>query len=117
MKGQSMETHFATMNIPETAEEPVTRQKLVHDLKVVMRDAEALLKATASDLGDKAREARVKLASTLETAKVNCKQLEEKALVGARAADRVIRDNPYRSLGIAFGIGILLGVLVNRKGD
>ena len=112
-----METHFATMNIPEAAEEPVTRQKLLQDLKVVMRDAEALLKATASDLGEKAREARVKLASTLDSARTNCRQMEEKALVGAKAADRVIRENPYRSLGIAFGVGVLLGVLVNRKGD
>ena len=99
----------------EPAEEHVTRQKLMNDLKVVVRDAEELMKATASDLGEKAREARVKLAATVEAAKSNYQKLEQKTVAGAKAADRVIRDNPYRSIGIAFGIGLLVGVLVNRK--
>jgi len=107
-----METHFATM---EPAEEHVTRQKLMNDLKVVVRDAEELMKATASDLGEKAREARVKLSATLESAKVTCKRLEERTVASARAADRVIRDHPYQTVGIAFGVGLLVGVLVNRK--
>jgi ElaB/YqjD/DUF883 family membrane-anchored ribosome-binding protein len=107
-----METHFETM---EPAENEVTRQKLVSDLKVVVHDAEELMKATASDLGEKAREARVKLAATLETVKANCKKLEEKTIATAKAADRVIREHPYQSIGIAFGVGLLIGVLVNRK--
>src|SRR5437667_12051601 len=107
-----METHFTTM---EANDEKVTRQKLVNDLRVVVRDAEELMKATASDLGEKAREARVKLAATLESAKATCKKLEEKTIASAKAADRVIRDHPYHSVGIAFGIGLLVGVMVNRK--
>jgi len=96
-------------------EERVTRQKLMSDLKVVMHDAEELMKATASDLGEKAREARVKLAATIESAKASYQRLEQKTIAGAKATDRVIRDNPYRSIGVAFGIGLLVGVLVNRK--
>ena len=107
-----METDFASM---ESGEERVTRQKLMSDLKVVVQDAEELLKATASDLGEKAREARVKLASTLESAKVTCQRLEEKTVATAKAADRVIRDHPYQSIGVAFGLGLLIGVLVNRR--
>jgi ElaB/YqjD/DUF883 family membrane-anchored ribosome-binding protein len=108
-----METHFATLN--SATEEPVTRQKLMNDLKVVVHDAEALMKATASDLGDKAREARVRLAATLESAKASCHKLEEKAVEGAKVADRVIRDNPYRSMGIALGVGVLVGLLLRRR--
>src|SRR5438093_8883340 len=104
MKDHNMETHFATM---EPAEEHVTRQKLMQDLRVVVRDAEELMKATASDLGEKAKEARVKLAATLDTAKNTCKRLEEKTIASAKAADRVIRDHPYQSLGISFGVGLL----------
>src|SRR6266496_1057509 len=111
-KGQSMETHFATM-VPN--EERVTRQKLMSDLKVVLHDAEELMKATASDLGEKAREARAKLGKTVEAAKANYQKLEQRTVAGAKATDRVIRDNPYRSLGIAFGVGVLVGVLVNRE--
>ena len=99
----------------EAGEERVTKQKLIHDLKVVAQDAEELMKATAGDLGEKAREARAKLAATVEAAKANYQRLEQKTIAGAKAADRVIRDNPYRSIGLAFGIGLLVGVLVNRK--
>jgi len=107
-----METHFATM-VPN--DERVTRQKLMSDLKVVLHDAEELMKATAGDLGEKAREARAKLGATVEAAKANYQRIEQKTIAGAKAADRVIRDNPYRSIGLAFGIGLLVGVLVNRK--
>ena len=41
--------------------------------------------------------------------------LEEKAVAGAQATDKVIREYPYQSIGIAFGIGLLIGVLVNRR--
>jgi ElaB/YqjD/DUF883 family membrane-anchored ribosome-binding protein len=107
-----METDFASM---EQSDDRVNRQKLISDLKVVVHDAEELMKATATDLGERAREARVKLAATLESAKASCKKLEEKTLATAKAADRVIRDHPYHSVGVAFGVGLLVGVLVNRR--
>jgi len=99
----------------EAGEERVTKQKLIHDLKVVAQDAEELMKATASDLGEKARAARAKLAATLESAKATGKRLEEKTLATAKAADHVIREHPYRTMGVAFAIGVVIGVLVNRK--
>jgi ElaB/YqjD/DUF883 family membrane-anchored ribosome-binding protein len=50
-------------------ENDMTFGKLMQDFKVVVHDAESLCKATASDLGDKAREARARLATSLESAK------------------------------------------------
>ena len=97
----------------ETGE--VTTQKMLDDLKTVVRDGEELVKATASELGEKTRAAREKLASALEAAKETCAGLEEKALAGAKATDKAIREHPYESIGIAFGIGLLIGVLVNRR--
>ena len=97
----------------ETGE--VTTQKMLDDLKTVVRDGEELVKATASELGEKTRAAREKLASALEAAKETCVCLEEKALAGAKATDKAIREHPYESIGIAFGIGLLIEVLVNRR--
>ncbi len=107
-----METHFDTM---DKSMNEISKEKIMTDLKVLVRDAEELMKVTASDLGEKAREARVKLAAALESAKGTCKQLEEKTIASAKAADKVIREHPYQSIGIAFGVGLLIGVLVNRK--
>jgi ElaB/YqjD/DUF883 family membrane-anchored ribosome-binding protein len=95
--------------------EQVTKERLVQDLKAVVHDAEELLKSTASDLSERAKEARVRLTAALESAKGSLGNIEEKALQGARATDRIIREHPYPALGIAFGVGLLIGVLVNRK--
>jgi len=36
------------------------------------------------------------------------------AIAGAKSADRVIREHPYQSVGIAFGFGLLIGVLAKQ---
>jgi ElaB/YqjD/DUF883 family membrane-anchored ribosome-binding protein len=40
---------------------------------------------------------------------------EEKAVERAKAADRVVRDHPYQTVGLAFGLGLLIGILARRK--
>jgi ElaB/YqjD/DUF883 family membrane-anchored ribosome-binding protein len=99
----------------EMAERDVDMAKLVADFKIVLNDAEAMLKATAGELGDKAREARARLASSLQSARAGMHRLEEKALAGAKATDKLIREHPYQSIGVSFAAGLLLGVLVSRK--
>jgi ElaB/YqjD/DUF883 family membrane-anchored ribosome-binding protein len=103
------------MNEENATQQDVTFGKLVQDFKVVVHDAESLLKATAGELGEKAKDARHRLAASLESAKGSFHKLEDKAIAGARATDRVIRDHPYQSIGVAFGVGLLIGVLVTRK--
>ena len=89
--------------------------ELLTDLKRVVRDSEEVLKDSAGAVGDKAHELRERLAQTLESAKATCRRLEDKAIEGAKATDKVIRTHPYESIGVAFGIGLLIGVLVTRK--
>jgi ElaB/YqjD/DUF883 family membrane-anchored ribosome-binding protein len=90
-------------------------EKLVTDLKNLSRDAEAVLQATAGEAGDKISELRSRLASALDSAQVVLERIEEKAVEGAKAADKTIREHPYESIGIAFGVGLLIGVLVARR--
>ncbi len=90
-------------------------EKLLTDLKVLARDAEEMLKTTAGQAGDKMSDLRTRLASALESAKATGHRLEEKAVAGAKATDRAIRQHPYESLGIAFGAGLLIGVLAGRR--
>jgi ElaB/YqjD/DUF883 family membrane-anchored ribosome-binding protein len=111
-----METHFENLAQGQSA---MARERVLQDLKTLARDSEVLLKATAGDLGEKAGEARKRLARALERAKAAGAELQEatiaSAKVAANKADIVIRDHPYESIGIAFGIGVLLGVLVARR--
>jgi len=103
------------MSDANATEQDVTMGKLIQDFKVVVGDAESLLKASAGELGEKAREARARLAASLESAKGNFHRIEDNAIAGAKATDKVIREHPYQSIGIAFGVGLLIGVLVTRK--
>lgn len=89
--------------------------RLVTNLKRIVHDSEELLHTTKDAVGDKAQEVRERLTDALDTAKRTCRDLEDKAIEGAKAADRTIRDHPYQSIGAAFGIGLLIGVLVTRK--
>jgi ElaB/YqjD/DUF883 family membrane-anchored ribosome-binding protein len=90
-------------------------EMLVGDLKLVVSDAEELLRATAGEAGEKVKEVRARLAAALESAKATCDGLQDKTMEAAKAADHVIRDHPYESIGAAFGVGLLIGVLVGRR--
>jgi ElaB/YqjD/DUF883 family membrane-anchored ribosome-binding protein len=111
-----METTFEEI---EKSQGAAARERIRADLQTLTKDAEELLKVTASDMSEKAKEARGRMAATLERAKATCMHLQEQTVATAKAAakkaDVVIRDHPYESIGIAFGIGLLIGVLVTRK--
>jgi ElaB/YqjD/DUF883 family membrane-anchored ribosome-binding protein len=90
-------------------------KKLVSDLKTLMQDAEELMKVTAGAAGERVTELRNRLSGAIESAKENCQEWGESTAAAAKATDRTIRDHPYESIGIAFGIGLLVGFLVRRK--
>ena len=89
-------------------------ERLLQDLKAVVRDGEELLKAGVRGVSERGRAAQERLASALEVAKDTQRKLQEQATAGVRATDRMIRGYPYQSIGIAFGLGLLVGVLASR---
>jgi ElaB/YqjD/DUF883 family membrane-anchored ribosome-binding protein len=90
-------------------------ERLAADIKLLARDAEELLKATAGEAGEKIKEVRQRLSKALESARATCEDLQDQTVETAKAADETIREHPYESIGIAFGVGILLGLLVGRR--
>ena len=111
-----METNYENL---EQAHSLLARQRVLADLKTLARDAEDLLKATANDVSEKGKELRTRLAGTLERVKSTCSDVQDQTLASAKAAaqkaDATIRKHPYESLGAAFGLGLLFGVLMSRK--
>jgi ElaB/YqjD/DUF883 family membrane-anchored ribosome-binding protein len=93
----------------------LANERLTSDLKTVVQDAEELMNATAGQAGEKVSAARNRLAAALESAKASYQRVQEKTAAAAKAADKTIRTHPYESIGIAFGLGLLVGVLVARK--
>jgi ElaB/YqjD/DUF883 family membrane-anchored ribosome-binding protein len=101
-----METYFSNMTAAGG-----TKEKLVQDLKALVCDAEELVKAASTQL---AGASKAELLLAFDRVKASCRRVQDHAIAGVRNADRVIREHPYQSMGIAFGIGLLIGVLVNR---
>ena len=78
-------------------------------------EARAFLDATVEVGGEKVAQARQRLAAVLEKAKETCDAVREKTIEGARAADESIREHPYAALGMAFGVGAVVGCLLARR--
>ena len=111
-----METHFPDM---EHAQSQIARERVLADMRTLVSDTEDLLKLTANDVSEKARETRARVSAALENAKASYRQFQDSGVEAAKAAarktDETIRSHPYESLGIALGIGLLVGVLLRRK--
>ena len=90
-------------------------QRLTSDINLVLRDAEELLKATADGNRENLTEVRRRLASALESAKATYERLKDKTVKAAQTTDHAIREHPYQSIGIACGVGLLIGILVGRR--
>ena len=87
----------------------------VNDMGMLVEDARALIAATADVAGEKVSEARKRLAAALDSAKEIAGRVREQAVEGAQAADKTVRENPYQAIGIAFGVGALVGYLAMRR--
>lgn len=86
----------------------VTTDKLVQDLKAVVGDAEDLLKATANQGGEQIARIRARAEESVRVARARMKD------VGGDL-DAQVRENPWTAIGVAAGVGLVLGILLGRK--
>ena len=86
-----------------------------NDLGSLAEDARALLSATADVAGDKVGEARKRLADALDSGREIYGRVRDKAADGVKATDKIVRENPYQAIGIALGVGALVGYLLARR--
>lgn len=95
------------------------KDKLMADLQLVMADAEALLSATADDASAGVTELRHRVAASLSRAKNGLLETQaaviDRAKAAAKATDGYVHENPWKSVGIAAGVGLLLGMLIGRR--
>ena len=85
------------------------------DLGAVGRNIGDMNKATTGQISETVNEARGRLAAAVEAARATCLKLEQTTAAAAKATDRCIREHPYETIGVAFGLGLLIGVLLSRK--
>jgi len=96
-----------------------SREQLIADLKQVIASAELFVSASASQSAERIAQARERMEATLRDVRGKLEDAQDAVVERARAAaestENSIRDNPWTAVGIAGGIGILLGLLIGRK--
>ncbi|MFX1679754.1 DUF883 family protein [Mitsuaria sp. CC2] len=93
--------------------------RLLNDLHQVVTDAESLLRATADQTSAGASELRARVQTTLDRAKSSLGEFQAAAVDRAKAAgkatDDYVHDNPWQSVGVAAGVGLLIGLLLTSR--
>ena len=89
------------------------------DIRTVLADAEDLLKQAANATGERASELRETALTRLKQAKDKAADVQvvvvEKGKKAACATDDYVHEHPWTAVGVAAGIGVLVGLLINRR--
>lgn len=92
-----------------------TESHTAEDLRALLHEAEQALSETAGEAGEKFDELRDRLRTALDTGKYSLDRLRAEASRRAKQADQLVRDNPYYAIGIAAGVGAIIGILTARS--
>lgn len=97
----------------------LSKDKLMNDLHQGIADAEEMLKLTASQTGESAAQLRERVRERMVQAKAELVHLQqvtiEKAKAAGHATDVYVHENPWKSIGIAAGVGLVVGLLISRR--
>jgi ElaB/YqjD/DUF883 family membrane-anchored ribosome-binding protein len=97
----------------------VTREDLVSDVKVALNDVEAMLQQAATASGAQAQELRQRAESALRATQAKLREIQAAAKETAKAAAKSSNDwvhaNPWTAVGIAAGVGVVVGLLIGRR--
>jgi len=92
---------------------------LMAELRAVIANAEDLLERAADEVGTNSVGLRERLRQRMSDAKDSLYTLQsaatDKARAAGRATDDYVHENPWQSVAIGAGIGLLLGMLIARR--
>lgn len=97
----------------------VNKSKLLNDLRVVIEDAEELLRVTSNQASDGAANIRGRVQVQMSQAKADLLRLQHTAVAKVKATshatDEYVHENPWKAIGAAAGAGLFMGLLVSRR--
>lgn len=95
------------------------KDKLMADLRLVIHDAEELLRLGAEQTGASATEWRARVEERVSRAKLKLEDLQDSAVAKAKAAghaaDDYVHEHPWKAIGAAAGVGLIVGLLIGRR--
>ena len=97
----------------------VQSERLVSDVKLLVKDTEELVRATAAQAGEKIVDIRNRAQDRVTHLKPQLDKLEmvviDRAKSTATATDAYIHENPWTAIGVAAGAGLVIGMLIGRR--
>ena len=100
-------------------ESAVPTDKLKQDVKNLASSLDEMMRATASQTGEKIAALRENAQVTIHNAHEHLVEAKDivvdKTRIAARATDDFVHENPWRAVGIAAGVGLIVGMLIGRR--
>lgn len=95
------------------------KEKLMSDLRTVIADAEEVLRVTADQASEGTAELRTRMKARMAQAKDSLSTLQASAVARAKAAgaatDDYVHEHPWKAIGAAAGVGLIIGLLISRR--
>ncbi|HJV86443.1 MAG TPA: DUF883 family protein [Noviherbaspirillum sp.] len=88
-------------------------------MKTLVKDAQELFREASHTTGEKAEELRARGLVMLDTAMEKAQEVQaaaiEKGKAAAHTTDEFVHDHPWKAVGIAAGVGLIVGMLISRR--
>ncbi|HEX8873474.1 MAG TPA: DUF883 family protein [Nitrosospira sp.] len=95
------------------------KEKLLDDFHAVISETEELMKSVSNESGGKTQALRARIEDNLKQAREYLHDFEgamiDKSRIAARKTDEYVHENAWSTVGIAIGIGILIGLLIRER--
>jgi ElaB/YqjD/DUF883 family membrane-anchored ribosome-binding protein len=112
-------TSINFLSIKETILTELNLTAVSNDVNTLLKDAQALFLAATTLTGEKAEEVRNRAMRLLDTALIGAHELQASAIVAGKemavSADGYVKENPWRAISAAAGVGLLAGLILTRK--
>jgi ElaB/YqjD/DUF883 family membrane-anchored ribosome-binding protein len=92
-----------------------THDNLLNDLRSMVIEAEKMMSTAGEQDGGAVNGLRERFGAAQERVSEMYTGARQKVVAGAKYTDKTIRANPYQSLAVALGVGVLLGVVIGRR--
>ncbi|HYD60357.1 MAG TPA: DUF883 family protein [Noviherbaspirillum sp.] len=90
-----------------------------NDMKTLVKDAQELLREASLTTGEKADELRARGLALLDAAMEKAHEVQaiaiEKGKAAAQSTDEFVHEHPWKAVGIAAGVGLVVGMLISRR--
>lgn len=101
--------------MPANPETSAPTDSTIDEIKALLAEAENVIAASGSAASEEISSLKERLRSALDRSRDTAQRAMQMAKDGAVQADEAIQTHPYVAIGIAAGVGLLVGALISRS--